>query len=133
MSGDPMTGTEEVCLTFTQGPICGLGNAGINTTHALWDSILATELFPPNAGPSGANYVLTLKKGVNHANEVRATEIELTEALVMLAAAWPFAGGSYLTIETRNINLFATIREQRRLPGAANARARLPYKNRDFA
>lgn len=98
-----MNGTAEVCLTLTQGPICGLGNAGIEASFPLWDSIVAAESFPPGAGDSGANYVMRLKKGVSHASEVRHAESELTKALQMLAAAWPFSGGSYLTIETSKV------------------------------
>jgi hypothetical protein len=93
----------EVCLTLTEGPICGLGDAEIAASYPLWDSIVAAESFPPGAGVSGANYVVRLKKGVDHANEVRPTEDELTKAFQMLAAAWPFSGGSYLIIETREV------------------------------
>jgi hypothetical protein len=98
-----MNGTAEVCLTLTQGPICGLGDAGIEASYPLWDSIVATESFPPDAGDSGANYVVRVKKGVSHANEVRRAENELTEALKVLAEAWPFSGGSYLVIQTREM------------------------------
>jgi hypothetical protein len=98
-----MDDNAEVCLTLTEGPICGLGDAEIAASYPLWDSIVAAESFPPGAGASGANYVVTLKKGVNHANEVRSAEGELTKAFQMLAAAWPFSGGSYLIIETREV------------------------------
>lgn len=98
-----MNGTAEVRLVLTEGPICGLGDAEIAASHSLWDAIVAAERFPPGAGVSGANYVVTLKKGVNHANQVRLAEDELTKALHMLAAAWPFSGGSYMTIETREV------------------------------
>ena len=98
-----MNGSAEVYLTLTQGPICGLGDAGIEASYPLWDSIVAAESFPPGAGDSGANYVVRLKKAVSHASEVRHAENELTNALQMLAAAWPFSGGSYLIIETREV------------------------------
>jgi len=98
-----MNGTAEVCLTLTQGPICGLGDAGIEASYPLWNSIVAAEAFPSGAGGSGANYVVRLKKEVSHASEVRRAESELSTALQMLAAAWPFSGGSYLTIETREV------------------------------
>jgi len=98
-----MSGTAEVRLTLTEGPVCGLGDIGIEASHSLWDSIIATESFPPSAGATGANYVVKLKKTVSHANEVRPAENELTMALQMLAAAWPFSGGSYLLIETREV------------------------------
>jgi hypothetical protein len=98
-----MNGTVEVCLTLTEGPICGLGDARIEASYPLWDSIIAAESFPPGAGASGANYVLRLKKEVSHASEVRPAEDGLTKALQMLAAAWPFSGGSSLIIETREV------------------------------
>jgi hypothetical protein len=98
-----VNGTAEVCLTLTQGPICGLGDAGIDASYPLWDSIVAAESFPSGAGDSGANYVVRVKKGVSHANEVRLAEDDLTEALKMLAKAWPFSGGSYLIIQTREV------------------------------
>jgi hypothetical protein len=96
---------EDVRLSVTQGPVIirGLDDAGVNATHALWDGIVASEWFPPGAGCSGANYVLTLKKGVDHWNEVRHAEDDLTKALLMLVAAWPFAGGSYMTLDTREV------------------------------
>jgi hypothetical protein len=103
LGSDPMSGTDEVCVTYTQGPICGLGDAGIEASYPLWDSILAAESFPPGAGASGANYVLRIRKGVSHASEVLHAEDQLTEALQMLAAAWPFSGGSYLPIERRDV------------------------------
>jgi hypothetical protein len=81
-----MSGTAEVSLTLTEGPVCGLGDIGIEASHSLWDSIIATESFPPSAGATAANYVVKLKKTVNHANEVTLAENELTKALQMLAA-----------------------------------------------
>jgi hypothetical protein len=72
-------------------------------SYPLWDSIIASESFPLGAGASGANYVVQLKRRVSHASEVRHAEDELTKALQMLAAAWPFSGGSYLIVETREI------------------------------
>jgi hypothetical protein len=102
MSG-PMDENAEVGLTLTEGPICGLGDDEIAASYPLWDSIVAAESFPPGAGASGANYIVSLKKGVNHVNEVRPAEDELTKAFQMLAAAWPFSGGSYLIIETREV------------------------------
>jgi hypothetical protein len=59
---NPMYGTQEVCLTLTEEPICGLGDAGIEMNSTLWDSIIATESYPPDAGAAGANYILRLKK-----------------------------------------------------------------------
>lgn len=98
-----MDGTEEVCLTLTEGPICGLGDEGMEARYSLWHSIVASECSPPGSGASGANYVVRLTKRVSHASEVRLAEYELTKALQMLAAAWPFSGGSYLIVETRDV------------------------------
>jgi hypothetical protein len=103
-----MDETADVRLSVTEGPVIirGLDGAGVNATHALWDGIVASERFPPeppDAVASGANYVLTLKKGVDHWNDVRRAEAELTKASLMLAAAWPFAGGSYMTLSTREV------------------------------
>lgn len=100
-----MNETADICLTVTDGPVIirGLGSAAVDATHTLWDCIVASERFPSGAGASGASYVVTLKKGVDQASEVRRAEDDLTKALLMLAAAWPFSGGSYLTIETREV------------------------------
>lgn len=100
-----MNGTVDACLTVTEGPviISGLGSAAVDATHTLWDCIVASEKFPSGAGALGGSYVVTLKKGVDHANEVRRAEDDLTKALLMLAAAWPFAGGPYMTIQTREV------------------------------
>jgi hypothetical protein len=40
---------------------------------------------------------------MDHWNEVRPAEADLTKALLMLAAAWPFAGGSYMTLDTSEV------------------------------
>jgi hypothetical protein len=64
------TTANEVCLTLTEGPIYGLGDAKIEASYDLWDSIIAAESFLPGAGGSGANYVVSVRKGVSHAGEV---------------------------------------------------------------
>jgi hypothetical protein len=72
-----MNETPEVCPTLTLGPICGLCDAGVKASYTLWNSIIATESFPPGAGVSGANYVLSVRKEVRHASEVRQAEDDL--------------------------------------------------------
>jgi hypothetical protein len=96
---------KEVRLTITEGPVIirGLGDSAIDETHALWDGMTASETFPAGAGERGANYVVTLMKGVKSANDVPDAEANLTRALHMLAAAWSFAGGSCMVIETREV------------------------------
>jgi hypothetical protein len=98
-----MNGVEEVYVALRLGPVCGLGDTGIKASYPLWDSMVAAESFPPEAGASGANYVVSIRKGVGQLSEVRHVADQLTEALQMLAAAWPFSGGSYLTIEACNV------------------------------
>jgi hypothetical protein len=92
-----------VQLSITEGPVIipSIHGAEVAATHSLWDGAVAAEYFPQGAGASGANYVVTLKKEVTRFDEVRRVEDELTKALFMLAAAWPFAGGSHLTITSR--------------------------------
>jgi hypothetical protein len=94
-----------VQLSITQGPIIipSLEGAEVAATHPLWDGAIASEYFPPGAGASGANYVVTLKRSVREATEVRHVEDELTRALFMLAEAWPFSGGSHMEIVSREL------------------------------
>jgi hypothetical protein len=84
-----MNEAADVCLTVTEGPviISGLGNAAVDATHTLWDRIVASEKFPLGSGALGGSYVVTLRKGVDHANKVQRAEDDLTNALLMLAAA----------------------------------------------
>ena len=73
--------------------------AGANGRFQLSNDTIASESFPATEG--SANYVLSVEKVVTTYDEVRKTEQELTETLLMIAAAWPFSGGSHLVIETR--------------------------------
>ena len=94
-----------VQVSITEGPVIipSLNGTEVTATHCLWDGAVASENFPPGAGVSGANYVVTLKKEVTQLEDVRRVEDELTEALFMLAAAWPFAGGSHLVVDSRKL------------------------------
>jgi hypothetical protein len=73
---------------------------GIRKSYPLWNDVVASEFFPPGAS-TGGNYVLTLEKSVTHAREVRPVEEEPTHALLLIAAAWSFSGGTYMMIEPR--------------------------------
>jgi hypothetical protein len=95
---------DEVCLTLTLGPIRGLGDEGIAASYDLWNSMVAAERFPAGAGASGANYIVSVRKPISDVSEVRRAEEELTKALQMLEAAWPFSGGSScLPLKTREV------------------------------
>jgi hypothetical protein len=90
-----------VRICCTEGPIV-LHNApatGIRASYPLWNGASASEFFPPDV--SSGYYVLTLEKSVTHAREVQPVEEELTHALLLIAAAWSFSGGSYMLIESR--------------------------------
>jgi hypothetical protein len=90
-----------VRICCTEGPII-LHNApatGIQASYPLWNGASASEFFPP--GVSSGYYILTLEKSVTHAREVQPVEEELTHALLLIAAAWSFSGGSYMLIESR--------------------------------
>jgi hypothetical protein len=92
-----------VRICFTEGPVVIMHDApatGIRKSYPLWNDVVASEFFPPNAS-EGGNYVLTLEKSVTHAREVRPVEEELTHALLLIAAAWSFSGGTYMMIEPR--------------------------------
>jgi hypothetical protein len=100
-----MSAAPYVQLSITEGPVIipSLDGAGVNATHCLWNGADASEYFPPGVGASGANYVVNLKKNVTQADDVRPVEDELTKALFMLVEAWPFSGGSYMVIESREL------------------------------
>jgi hypothetical protein len=90
-----------VRICRTEGPIV-LHNApatGIQKSYPLWNGASASEFFPPDV--SSGYYVLTLEKSVTSAREVQPVEEELTHALLLIAAAWSFSGGSYMLIESR--------------------------------
>ena len=62
---------------------------------------MASEVFPANA--DSAFYVLTLEKEASAAPDVWKVEAELVRALELLAAAWPFSGGTYLAFDARTL------------------------------
>ena len=77
--------------------IPSLNGAGVDGDQPLWNGITAHEYFP--AINDSAGYLLTLEKGADSASEVPSVENELVSAMAVLAAAWPFSGGSFLAME----------------------------------
>jgi hypothetical protein len=75
-----------------------------------------------------ANYVIKLNKTVKAAADVRSVEQELIEALLVIAAAWPFSGGSNLVLDShrqihsRRFESNALVIEQALLKGAGRSR-----------
>lgn len=94
---------EPLRIRVADGPVV-LRNApdsGVNASYPLWDDICASEFFLP--GVEFAYYVVALEKLVKHANQARLVEKELIEALLLIAAAWSFSGGSHLKIDTHKL------------------------------
>jgi hypothetical protein len=99
--GSEMSEPMPVELSFTDGPVF-LRNGhgwGVSTTCDLWDGIVGSEYFPPTL--ESASYVIKLNKTVKAAADVRSVEQELIEALLVIAAAWPFSGGANLVLDSR--------------------------------
>lgn len=90
-------------ITLKDGPVLipSLRQAGVSGHSPLWQGIVASEFFPP--GTDSAFYVLTLGKPVSHPDHVSGAEADLIDALRTLAAAWPFAGGSFMVIDTQEV------------------------------
>ena len=90
-------------ITLKEGPVLipSLHQAGVSGHSPLWQGIVASEFFPP--GTDSAFYVLTLGKPVSHPDHVSGVEASLIDALRTLAAAWPFAGGSFMVIDTQEV------------------------------
>jgi hypothetical protein len=98
MSTEPVS----VRISLKDGPVLipSLNGTAVNGDCPLWDGITASESFPP--GVESAYYVLSLEKPVSDAAEVSLAETDLIRAMEILATAWPFAGGSFIAIETRS-------------------------------
>jgi hypothetical protein len=92
-----------VKIVLKEGPaiIRSLNGAGISAKYDLWNDIVASEFFPPNK--DSAFYVLSLEKSVTLAAEVCMVEAKLLKALELLAAAWPFSGGSFMIPATHEV------------------------------
>jgi hypothetical protein len=107
-----------VRIVFKDGPVViqSLNGAAVSALYDLWDGIGASEFFPPNV--DSAFYVLTVEKLVRDVTteprerrapdepsaSVRRAERALIRALELLAAAWPFSGGSVLCLEASEVN-----------------------------
>ncbi|HWX30254.1 MAG TPA: hypothetical protein VNZ53_22790 [Steroidobacteraceae bacterium] len=98
-----MTERVQICMRV-EGPIIFLNApaTGVTATYPLWNGACASEFLPPG-GEQRNYYDLTLQKPVTHAREVRPVEEELTNALLLIAAVWPFSGGSDMVIESREV------------------------------
>jgi hypothetical protein len=95
-----MSSSSVVRISFKDGPVTLKNGTGtVDRSFSLSNGIIASEFFPATSG--SANYVLSLERVVKTHQEVREAEQELTKTLLMIAAAWPFSGGSQLMIETR--------------------------------
>ena len=78
-----------------------LAGSGVDRTHSLWDEMLASEFFPADVG--SAFYVLSLRKPVRDTDEVPEIESEVVSTLRLLAMAWPFSGGSFMVLDSRDV------------------------------
>lgn len=90
-------------IVLRDGPVVipSLRGAGVDRSFRLWNDITASEVFPADA--RSAFYVLSLRKHVAVLKDVRTVEQELLSALRLLAMVWPFCGGSFLVISSREV------------------------------
>jgi hypothetical protein len=79
--------------------ISSLKGAGVSTTYALWGDFTASEFFP--LVEDSAFYILCVESPVSNISDVRPVERQLNRIMGFLAAAWPFAGGSFMRTEER--------------------------------
>ncbi len=94
-------GTVEIVLK--EGPVLipSLAGSGVDRTYPLWDEMSALEFFPPDV--ESAFYILSLRKPVRDPSEVSEIEGELVSALRLIAMAWPFSGGSFMVLDSRDV------------------------------
>lgn len=90
-------------VSLKEGPLLipSLAGLGIKKTYPLENRMSASEFFPPHV--ESAFYVLSLRKSVHNPGEVSKVEAELVSALRLLATAWPFSGGSFMVLDTRDV------------------------------
>ena len=90
-------------ITLKEGPVLipSLAGAGVDRSYPLWDDMSASEFFPSDV--ESAFYVLSLRKPVLDPEDVSAIEGELMSALRLLAMAWPFCGGSFVVLDSRDV------------------------------
>jgi hypothetical protein len=100
-----MSETLSVRLSLRDDPVVleSANLAGVSASHVLWDGMVASEYFPPMA--ESAFYIVTLEKPVEDPSDVFRVEQELTDALLSIAAAWSFSGGSHMVLESRHLIL----------------------------
>jgi hypothetical protein len=92
-------------IVLKEGPvrIPSLAGSSVDNTYSLWDEISASEFFPGHV--ESAFYFLTLRKSVRDVDEVPKVEAKLLSALNLLSTIWPFAGGSFMVLETRELGV----------------------------
>ncbi|MFI5247316.1 MAG: hypothetical protein ACHQWV_02045 [Nitrospirales bacterium] len=100
-SSEDFVSTVEIVLK--EGPVLipSLAGSGIDRIYPLWNGMSASEFFPPNV--ESAFYVLSLRKPVSEPDEVSFVEDELVSTLQLLAMAWPFSGGSFMVLDSRDV------------------------------
>ncbi len=90
---------KDVTLQIKEGPVQVQANdgTGVDAKYVIEDNLEAHEYYP--GGVDTAYYVLTLRAVSANASDVKLQESRLIDALSRLSAVWPFAGGSFLSIE----------------------------------
>jgi hypothetical protein len=90
-------------IILKEGPVLipSLARAGVDRSYPLWGDMSASEFFPSDV--ESAFYVLSLRKPVRDPDDVSAIEGELVSALRLLAMAWPFCGGSFMVLDSRDV------------------------------
>jgi hypothetical protein len=90
-------------IGLKEGPVLipSLAGSGVERTYPLWGEMSASEFFPSDV--ESAFYVLSLRKPVHNAEQVSGVEGELVSALRLLAMAWPFSGGSFMVLDSREV------------------------------
>ena len=90
-------------IVLKEGPVLipSLGGSGVQRTYTLWNEMSASEFFPAHV--ESAFYVVSLRKLARDPDEVCGVEAELESALRLLAMAWPFSGGSFMLIDSREV------------------------------
>lgn len=90
-------------IILKEGPVLipSLAGSGAENTYPLWNEMSVSEFFPPHV--ESAFYVVSLRKLARHPDEVSGVEAELVSALRLLAMAWPFSGGSFMLVDSREV------------------------------
>jgi hypothetical protein len=93
-----------VKLVRKEGPVIipSLNGAGTHASYPMWDGIAASETYPPHV--ESASYIVELSKVPASASEVENVNAQLADVLRLLAACWPFCGGSFMAVDTRQVS-----------------------------